>query len=70
MARYKARFRISIKDHASGKKLKIELLPMSWRGQYLVRKNGRQPGKKPLATTSEIFARLRRWVVQQPFVYP
>jgi hypothetical protein len=26
MARYKARFRFSIKDHATGKKLKIESL--------------------------------------------
>ena len=70
MARYKARFRVSIKDRATGKKLKIELIPMPWRGQYLVRQNGRRPGKKPLATTSKNFARLRRWVVQQPFISP
>jgi hypothetical protein len=70
MARYKARFRISIKDQATGKKLKIELLPLPWRGRFALRQNGLRPNKRPFGTTSEIFARLRSWVAQQPFTYP
>jgi hypothetical protein len=70
MARYKPRFRISIKDQATGKKLKIELLPMPWPGRFAVRQNGKRPRKKAFATTSEVFARLRSWVAQQPFIYP
>ena len=65
MARYKPRFRISIKDQATGKKLKIELLPMPWRGRFAIRQNGRRPRKRPFGTTSEVFARLRSWVAQQ-----
>jgi hypothetical protein len=70
MARYKPRFRISMKDHATGKKLKIELLSMPWPGRFAVRQNGKCPRKRPFGTTSEVFARLRSWVAQQPFIYP
>jgi hypothetical protein len=70
MARYKPRFRISIKDRATGKKLNIELRPMPWPGRFAVRQNGKRPHKRAFATTSEVFARLRSWVAQQQFTYP
>ncbi len=49
MARYKARFRISIKDQATGKKLKIELLSMPWPGRFAVRQKGGRLAKGRLA---------------------
>jgi hypothetical protein len=42
MAHYKPRFRISIKDLATGKKLTVELLPGLWRGHFSIRQNGRR----------------------------
>jgi hypothetical protein len=68
MGRQKARFRISIKDQASGKILKVELIPaerMFRPGQYAVRINGRQATKVPEANLTEVFDRLRRWVAGQ-----
>ena len=70
MARYKPRFRISIKDLATGKKLTVELLPGLRLGHFAIRQNGRRPAKTPTATTSQVFAKLRSWVTQQPEPYP
>ena len=66
MAHYKPRFRISIKDLATGKKLTVELVPGLWRGHFSIRQNGRRAPKVPTATTSQVFARLRSWVARQP----
>ena len=69
MGREKARFRISIKDHQSGKALKVELIEASrlfHPGQYAVRINGRKAEKVPHANLTEVFDRLRRWLARLP----
>jgi hypothetical protein len=65
MARKAARFRISIKDNATGAKLVVELLPFPWSGRFAIRQNGRRARRVASASTSAIFARLRSWVARQ-----
>ena len=64
MARYKARFRISIKDNLTGRALKIELLPYIG-DRYLVRQNGLHARAVQHASLTKVFARLRRWMVRE-----
>ena len=62
----RARFRISIKDQQNGETLKVELIdaPGLWgERRYRIRLNGRPAHKVPEATLSEVFSRLRRWLV-------
>ncbi len=72
MARAKARFRLSVKDRQTGQSLKIELIeapdespfpPNASLRHYRVRVNGRAATKVPEATLTEVFNRLRMWVV-------
>ena len=74
MARAKARFRLSVKDRQTGQSLKIELIeaphespfpPNASLRRYRVRVNGRAATKVPEATLTEVFNRLRTWVVSR-----
>ncbi len=68
MARSPVRFRVSIKDQKSGRALKVELIdaPGMWgERRYQIRVNGKAAEKIKVATLTEVFDRLRRWVVQQ-----
>jgi hypothetical protein len=68
MPRVNARFRISIKDKVTGRAVKIELIdaPGMWgERRYKIRVDGREATRVKEATLSEIFDRLRRWVVQR-----
>jgi hypothetical protein len=65
MPRLKARFRISIKDHATGKALKVELIEQPWPGRFWIRQNGKSPRGRTDASLSMVFAQLRRWVVKR-----
>jgi hypothetical protein len=68
MARISARFRVSIKDQQTKRILKVELIdaPGLWgERRYRIRMNDRHPDRIKEATLTEIFERLRRWVVQQ-----
>jgi hypothetical protein len=63
-----ARFRVSIKDHKSGDRLKVELIeaPGAWsERRYRIRINGRNATKIPEGTLTEVFDRLRRWMVKR-----
>ncbi len=70
--RRRARFRISLKDQLGGETLKIELIPAPNEtpfvsnpaaGRYRIRVNGRASTKVKEATLTDIFDRLRRWLV-------
>ncbi|MBI2510694.1 MAG: hypothetical protein HYV96_01830 [Opitutae bacterium] len=72
MARAKARFRLSLKDQQSGDTLKVELIeapdespfpPNPSMRRYRVRVNGKAATKITAATLTEVFDRLRRWLV-------
>ena len=66
MARAPARFRISINDNLARLAVKIELIdaPGLWGDRrYRVRVDGREATRIKEATLTEIFDRLRRWVV-------
>jgi len=72
MARAQARFRLSLKDQQTGESLKVELidapdespfLPNPTLRRYRVRVNGRAATKVKEATLTEVFDRLRRWLV-------
>lgn len=68
MPRSAARFRISIKDKKVGTVLKVELIeaPGLWgERRFKLRVNGQEPGKIKEATLTEVFDRLRRWLVVQ-----
>jgi hypothetical protein len=61
-----ARFRLSIKDNKTRSGIKVELIeaPGIWGDRrYQIRVNGRQAEKIKEATLTEVFDRLRRWVV-------
>lgn len=63
-----ARFRVSIKDHRSGDRLKLELieaLGISSERRYRIRINGRNAAKLPEGTLTEVFDRLRRSMVKR-----
>jgi hypothetical protein len=65
MARSKARFRISLKDNLTGRSLKVELIEQPWPGRYWLRQQGKNAERISEASVSTVFARLRRWLVQQ-----
>ena len=72
MPRAIARFRLSIKGNETRTALKVELIdaPGMWgERRYRLRLNGREPGQVKEATLSEVFDRLRRWLVW-PRDYP
>lgn len=72
MARPSARFRLSLKDQASGESLKVELIPAPNETpfvsnpaakRYRVRVNGRVSTKVKDVTLTEALNRLRTWLV-------
>ena len=74
MARPSARFRLSVKDHKTGESLKVELIdapnespfvsnPAT--GRYRVRVNGKVATKVKDVTLTEVFTRLRSWLVNR-----
>jgi len=65
MPRLKPRFRISIKDYATGRTLKIELTDQLWPGRYWIRQDGKEPSRQIEGSLSTVFAKLRRWTVSQ-----
>lgn len=68
MPRKAARFRISIKDLYRGDTFKIELIPSDrlWEDRrFLVRVNNRLSTRVDTVTLTEIFHRLRRWIVRR-----
>lgn len=68
MARAPARFRISIKDHKKGNLMKVELIEapgLFGERRYKIRVNGREANRHPEGNLTEIFDRLRRWVVRR-----
>jgi hypothetical protein len=65
MARLKPRFRISIKDHATERTLRIELIEQVSPGRYWIRQDGKQPARYREGSLSTVFAHLRRWTVRQ-----
>lgn len=68
MPRTEAQFRISIRDNAARKTLKVELIETRglWgERRYRLKVNGREATKTKEATLTEIFDRLRRWLVKR-----
>ena len=68
MGRSPARFRISIKDQKRRTSLKVELIdaPGLWNERrYALRVNGRVPDKMPAGSFTQIFERLRHWMVRR-----
>jgi hypothetical protein len=68
MPRADARFRLSFKDKKTGAGLKVELIesPGLWgERRYRIRLNGREATRVKEATLTEIFERLRRWIVRR-----
>lgn len=68
MPRKDARFRISIKDNQSGETLKLELVPSDrmWEERrFYIRVNGKRSTKVETVNLTEVFHRLRRWLVRQ-----
>lgn len=72
MGRPRARFRLSLKDHLTEESLKVELIPAPNEtpfvsnpaaGRYRVRVNGKASTKVKDATLTEVFNRLRHWLV-------
>ena len=68
MPRTNARFRLSIKDNVLRRTLKVELIETHglWgERRYRLRVDGRSPANVKEATLTEIFERLRRWLVKK-----
>ncbi len=68
MSRSAARFRLSVKDNKTRTALKVELIaaPGMWgERRYRLRVNGREPANLKVATLTEVFDRLRRWLVRR-----
>ena len=68
MGRSKSRFRISICDKETGETLKVELIeaPGLWsERRYKIRVNGKAATQLPEGTLTEVFDRLRRWMVKR-----
>lgn len=74
MGRPGARFRLSLKDHQSGESLKVELIPAPNETpfvsnpaakRYRIRVNGKASTKVKEATLTEVFNRLRGWLVSR-----
>lgn len=68
MPRARARFRVSIRDKECGTHLKVELIPAPglWgERRFKLRVNGKEAERIKEATLTEVFDRLRRWLVTQ-----
>ena len=68
MPKSDARFRVSIKDNKTRTGIKVELIdaPGLWgERRYRLRLNGREPDRLKEATLTEVFDRLRRWLVKR-----
>lgn len=68
MPRAMARFRLSLKDNKTNTVLKVELIdaPGLWgERRYRLRVNGREPAHLKEGTLTEVFDRLRRWLVRR-----
>lgn len=68
MAREKSRFRISISDKEARETLKIELIDAKtvWsERRFKIRVNGKVASQLPEGTLTEVFDRLRRWMVKR-----
>ena len=66
MGKSAARFRISIKDNESSTAIKVELIecPGRWgEKRFRLRVNNRDPVRIKEATLTDVFDRLRRWLV-------
>jgi hypothetical protein len=72
MGRPRARFRLSVKAQLTGESLKVELVPAPNETPFLsnpaarryrLRVNGKAAEKVKEATLTEVFSRLRRWLV-------
>ena len=72
MGRQRARFRLSLKDQDNGESLKVELIPAPndtpfasnpAAKRYRIRVNGKASTKVQDATLTEVFGRLRSWLV-------
>jgi hypothetical protein len=69
MGRAVARFRISIKDNASGTKFKVELIRASglwYERRFIVRVNGRPARRMRVASLTQVCDQLRRWLAGRP----
>ena len=68
MPRLVARFRLSIKDNKSRAGIKVELIEARglWgERRYRLRLNGREPAHVKEATLTQVFDRLRKWLVKR-----
>jgi hypothetical protein len=68
MPRTAAQYRISIRDNAARTTLKVELIESRglWgERRHRLKVNGREATKTKEATLTEIFDRLRRWLVKR-----
>ena len=68
MPRTEAQYRISIRDNAARTTLKVELIEARglWgERRYRLKVNGRKATQTKEATLTEIFDRLRRWLVKR-----
>ena len=68
MSRSAARFRLSVKDTKTRTALKVELIEARglWgERRYRIKLNGRVPKQVKEATLTEIFDRLRQWMVRR-----
>ena len=66
MSRPKAHDSLVVKDHVTGKQLKVELidLPFAELGRFLVRVNGQWARKVPVASKSLVLRQVRGWLVR------
>ncbi len=66
MPRPKAHYSLVVKDHVSGKQLKVELidLPFSEARRFRVRVNGQWARKVPVASKSLVVREVRCWLVR------
>ena len=67
MPRPKAHFSVTVRNHFSGKHLKVELvdLPFIESRQFRLRVNGQWARKVPVASKSEVLQHVRAWLVKQ-----
>jgi len=68
MPRAAARFRVSVKDNKTRTSLKVELIEVRgiWgESRDRLRVNGHEPDRIKEATLTEVFHRLRGWLVRR-----
>ncbi len=65
MPRLTAHYSITVVNHETGTRLKLELVDLPFAGvrRYRVRVNGRWAQKRPTASKSEALRELRSWLV-------